>query len=493
MLLEDVAAGLGRWASSQTQSATLLVDELLREKALDVSAAQVLIEVLAADPARATWRNDVVERLSGLKDIAANELAVLLECFAWPSGAAATERHAGMMRRVVRSPLRFIPAALRALCRDARTEPAAALRTLNELLDLAEGSGVMSHAGQEVLAWSAEVLARALAGLRDRKEDEAPLTEFLRHLVGLAPGSVRRGLGLDVLLADLLTTCELAVRAFIASWLEAHHSAIVQNHETFADVLPLVAHKLGPDKEADWLLGFLVDGERPLREVAMTMLVAREGGIGDGTLSALPQGDAEIVLHELVGAAWLGERVVGTLLRIGRRFAALAPAIEEILASEIAPNYPSACVQAARQLRAEASNLALAERQALETTAARIETALRVLEQAHRLRLGVPEILRVAAATAAWSAAQQRAMDKAYRQARRRSLFSLIATTVPIGRGRESVMPWGPDPAPTPFQEHAFSMAFPAREAIDPLGERMRRLRHMQRAAELRKARRSQP
>ena len=348
----------------------------------------------------------------------------------------------------------------------------------------------MDHSKQEVLSLSAEAASQALLGLRDKSVDREPVVTFLGCLLALTPDHARQGFRLDMLLGELIADDERAVRAFLAKWFETHARSFITNHADLNEVLPLVAHKLGPEKEVRWWLDFLVAGSLDLRLVAQSFLSAHKT-LPDAAISALSQQDAEIVLHELVGSGALGPHIVSVLLRFASRFPSLLPEADKILCTEIAPNYPKVCEEAVQRVRAGAQSQP--ESQPLEATASNLEAAVKRLFDAHALRARVPEIVRVAPAATAWALAEQRLVDTAYRRARGRSPLLSLVTTTPIGRGSSTVMPWGPHPVATALEGHSFSMVLPVREVIDPLGERLRRMAHLKHADELRKARGGTP
>jgi hypothetical protein len=492
-LIPEAATALAVWAEQDPERAATLAMALARRDVEEVSAGaiQVIVETLTKDPARDAWRSEIVDALFATRNRMAWALVVALECFAAPPSATASERHERMMARVSRAPTALLPAALRALWRDARSAPTESLVTLGKLLELAEVSAASPNVPQDFLLAAADVATSALSGLRNRGESSAPVEGLLPTLLYLEPNRALHGL--DMVLDGLLEERNASVKAFLAEWLGVHARAIVPTYVTLTDLLPLVAHRLGPDNELQWLIDVMIDGSPPGRQAAASLIGARNMALSDAALSFVSETNARILVHEMIGCGRLGVHIVNALLRLALRWPSLVGEIGDIVANEIAPNYPNACQDALALLNPPGLVPPPEVRTAQQEAVAKIDKVLKDLSEAHRARMLVPEVVRVAPAAAQWYLAQQREVDKAYRAGRRRSALASLIPTVPIGRGNKSLMAELPNATATGFQAHSFSMTLPAREVIDPLGERLRQFEHIQRADSLRKARASAP
>jgi len=491
--LGDAAAGLVAWTHRDPKRAVGLVNQLtsaeLHERG--AGALQVLVETLGEDPAREAWLNEVFERLFASRKRMAWNLVVALECFAAPPSTSVGQRHARMLARVLRAPGTLVPPAMHALRRDARTAPTESLSTLQQLLDLADLAASNDREPNDVLSVAADVASSALNGLRARGDDPSPVAAFLAALLPLGPGRTRHGL--DFVLDGLLADRSEQVKSFFSEWLGMHSRAIAGGHSTLEELLPVLAHKLGPERETQWLCDVLVAGSPPARVAAATLLGSRKAGVPEAAFRDVSETDARILMHEMIDCGRMGVPLLGALVRLASLWPSLIPEIGPILTEELAPNYPEACKALLPSLTAHAGGSPPDVAAAWQSVASGIDTAVNELTEAHSIRLSIPEVVRIAPAAGVWRLAQQREMDKAYRVAQQRSVFASLVSVVPIGRGDQSLMAGFPNAAPTGFQDHSFTMVIPAGEVIDPLGEQLRRVTHLERAEQLRKERSSTP
>jgi hypothetical protein len=480
-------AALKQWATAHEATAKHIVEAFLDNenwaKELDLSLVQILIEGAVQEQVSSRdWRDTVIMRLLATNDERRWALAAIIACFAWPKPEPHVEaRHEALLKHVERLPHRLVDVGLRALTRDARSYPAASIRTALRLVALDPAETLEFTQRQIRSGYLAEIGWRTLLGAKGEAAAPEGIHDLLPHVLDV-PLRAARG-EVDRLVAELATFEPECAEAFAAEWLAGHVDELREGLMTLQDALPLLEQRRGSEAMGALLIRCLVD-RRPELRLAAAFLVARKRGhvIHDSAFRALSVRQVEALAHELTGIGIPGQIYVPLLLRLAVTRAEVRQMVREILLEEAVEDYPGVC----RDLLARWNEAN--ESGDPEMTALRVDLAARIEQRITRYQpqQGIPELWVTSPARSHWLSLQNRIFQETLRQQRNSGQhpFLALAVQVPIARG-EGTKISATDEAAVPFTTHSTVMEFPARDSIDRIAPGLSRIRHRQRAAAL--------
>ena len=485
MLAGGLVTGLGSWAARDIDRAKGVAETWSKRPAASQGDGTLLVlaHAIAAAPSGTTWRDSIVERLLASMDEGLWGIAIRIQCFAWPSDASARERHAAMMSIIRRAPSRLARDGLVALWRDAYTCPIESLDTTHEIVTLAAAPPPRD---KDLIRGVVKVVVSALLGNRLRDLDVPrhvlpALERLFPTLLELEPPGDQRDLDLDSILNALMGLDRPRAFRFLAEWLERHAPAIVRRGVSLAELLPQVARTLGPDDETRYLIVLLNTASPALRASAAALLGRAMREIGEDAYAEVPSKMAPALAHELAAArGMLGVQTVGAVYRLARCHELALATVLEIVLDDLLPNYPARCEEALAIWDGLEAKPHFAQARGA------IEQRLASMKAAYAARRAIPEIVQVRPAETAWFKAEQEIADRSFRETRKKSIWASLMSTFVVGRGKQIRMT--PHSTPNQFVEHSSSIELPQREAVDPLGEIMRRAAHGRAAESLRRA-----
>lgn len=484
----DIFEKLMAWAASVPDVVQRVVDGWLSQEPayalLDREPIRLLVEALVeqhgADEKIIVWKDRLIDSLSRRNEEHYWKLAALLACFAWPKEppTLVAVRHASLLEHVRRLPGRLVNVGLFAMIRDAKDWPTEAVGTTIKLLEMAP-----ADAGDEYPLIVAQVAHRALREAREKGRDVSfldPLLPVLLHIPIEQSGS---GIGLDSFLAILFDADAARARSFVTQWLKNHASAPRDRILSLEDILPSLVHKMGPVQEAVWITGFMVSPSARLRMMASYLLGARRGALPAEAYRELDEKQVRALAHLLAGGPILGKVWVPALFRLALAKPSAMSAIRSILLEDAAVNYPSSC-RASMKIWSEAKGLLPDVLIATGEIREELERRLAGLDASHSRKRNIGELAQYHPAHEAWIAEQQRIMDSSFQSAQSRSALIQLATRMPVARGSHALMSLEQQ-QPTELKEHTGSFELPIAEALDPLGARLARFEHYQKAEAL--------
>jgi hypothetical protein len=484
----DIFEKLMAWAVRAPDVVQRVVDGWLNQEpayaTLDREPIRLLVEALVehhgADEKIIAWRDRLIDNLSRRNEEHYWKLAALLACFAWPKDppTPVAVKHALLLEHVRRFPGRLVTVGLLAMVRDAREWPTEAVDTTIKLLEMAP-----TDAGSEYPLIVAQIAHRTLLATREKGCDVSfldPLLPVLLHIPIEQSGS---GIGLDSFLAMLFNEDAARARSFVTQWLEHHASAPRDRILSLEDILPSLVHKMGPVQESVWITGFMVSPAARLRMMASYLLGARRGALPAEAYRELDEKQVRALAHLLAGGPILGKVWVPALFRLALAKPAAMSAIRSILLEDAAINYPSSC-RASMKIWSEAKGLLPDVLIATGEILVELERRLAELDASHNRKRSIGELAQYHPAHEAWIAEQQRIMDSSFQSAQSRSALIQLATRMPVARGSHALMSFEQQ-QPTELKEHTGSFELPIAEALDPLGARLARFEHYQKAEAL--------
>jgi hypothetical protein len=480
LMAGEIQLAVRKWGEVNVGTACLVVEGWVRGdrrvRAIPTEYVQMLAEGVVRATGAAEWRDRMIGILSEGTTPDEWGLAARLACFAWPDpNPPASERHRLLLEHIRKMPAVLARHGLDACARDARTHPAAALRTAVEIRALA-GGVVAPDVLALHLAW---VARQAALGLRDCPDDTAAIVEALPELVATPP--VGRD-HLDGVLWVLATSDEGHVYTFLRHWLTLQATALGAHPPPIDEAMPLLAGVLGGARLAVWLLEWMVDPNPVTRSIAAAL--HQQGPDREiSEMPALTNEQALALAHQLLSLQNLRPASIGILLEL--------IAVHEVVRGELGPAFldelPLQLPGATRvlldaRLGDESRAAHPAARELLEGLRSRIE-GLRVTGERQNI---IPELNGTMDVEPIWNELFQRKVREEHEAivGAGRSLAALLATRVPIARGAQSRLTAESDEI-TPFQEIRSEVEYPILPGIDPIGDVLRRRRHLERVAKI--------
>lgn len=476
------------WAASSPDGVQRVVDGWLNQESayavLDREPIRLLVEAImeqcGADEQIIAWKDRLIDRLSRRNEEDYWKLAALLACFAWPKEppTPVAVRHASLLEHVRRLPGHLVNVGLYAMIRDAQEWPAEAVAMTIRLLEMTAAD---ADGGYPLVV--AQIAHRAIQGAGERGRNTSFLDPLLPVLLHTRLEPSGNGIGLDSFLAMLFDEDAVKTRAFVAQWLAQHASAPHDRLLSLEEILPSLVYKMGPVQEAIWIIGFMVSPSARLRMMASYLLAARRATLPDEAFGQLDEKQAPALAHLLAGGPILGRVWVPALFKLALAKPHAMSTIRSILLEDAVVNYPSSC-RASMKIWIEAKGLLPDVLIATDEIRVELERRLADLDASHNRKRSIGELAQYHPAHEAWIAEQQRIMDSSFQSAQSRSALIQLATRMPVARGSHALMSFEQQ-QPTELKEHTGSFELPIAEALDPLGARLARFEHYQKAEAL--------
>lgn len=480
--LGGILIACGEWAQNHPREAEGFIRAWLAstEPVRKVSSRfmERLIAGAVASSPDDSFRSWVLSQLDGMPTKDAWNLAVFVECHAWPLSqySDVDKRHAALVRRVSKMPEVLISTGLLALTNDAPYFPHNVLHTAVKLFELLPTT-MATNELNKLAFMLVDLAARVTIVGKSIPLSSQPFERILNYAKSI-PISWNLW-PLDALLSNLVNEWPDLVRQFLASWLEAAVNAIVEDHRSLEEMFSQVEHKHS-ELLLQWLLTWMVSPSETLRFVATTLFGRRRSAeIPSDAVKGISELRLRALVHILASSTSLsGTTWIPILLRLALIRTTLLDEIRTVLLEEAVVQFP----------RVLLDNLRIWAQPTFENAAKTISEVLNRNRTNSELKRNVSE-LSIHPAFAIWHQRQNEAMEEAMRQAYARSVTAKIATQIPIARGEGNS--WSGDPdARVSFSRFEFSGDFPTLDLIDPLEARMRRakqhdlVRHLVEAAE---------
>lgn len=473
----SILSACQQWASRHLTTAQALVQEWLRGgshiRQISIRTLEPLIEGAVFASHDHQFRKLVLSQLEEMRTKEAWELAVFVECHAWPEAELSdcNNRHAALNERVRRMPGMLVGTAIWALARDAPRCPNKTLETMLQLLALLPES-IDSEDRRRIALTVVDVATRVLIAAGSVVIQSQSLARILDYAKAI-PANWNLW-PLDFFLTNLADVLPELVRQYLESWLEQEVDIISKGERSFDELLPSFADKYS-ELVAGWLLRWMVASRRELRFISVSLFGRRRSlTLPPAVVKSLSATRARALTHVLAGGELLpGAIWVPSLIALAVARPELLAEIRTILMEDALLQYPGIVRDALRQWAgqpwAEAANL--------------INERLDANQEDAKRKTEIPE-LAIHPSFATWYHRQNEAMEEAMRGAHAQSIAALIATRIPIARGEGSS--WSGDPAEMEhFSHFEVSGELPLLDLIDPVEAKLRRLRRNQEAQRL--------
>lgn len=476
---------LDGWSANHADAARDLVERWLvfdeTTRRLGAEAIRPMIVAAVRAEHDRTWHDHVIEALERHSSEESWRLSVQLAACGWPQPEpGVADRHAAVLRRVARLPARLADAGLDAVRRDWMAHPEAVAATTLRIVDMLDRQPIDAQYLQIVLSLAVDNLRAALdqtlkaGGVFDQADR---MIELLVELDPRAPGG-----SVDHFLATLLKLDVTKTRHAVESWLSRHAVVLWQKDAGFRDLFPFFAHCIDEKTRSEWLLDWLHASDAGVRMLAAKFLSLDEDvPFQREQLQWMSAGAVLASAHQLVATATRGEALVPRFWALVDARPDLSEPLGKLFLNDVLDDYPSTCRSTLNSRRAQLDREIEPRIEALE---AQLASSLIERDTAIELRAAMPE-LRVTSGGRfeAWRM-HNHAGQKEMRLARSRSVFAQFTTHFVVIEG-EALESFGAQAAPMRFRRYSFSADLPRRINWDPLGNQMRRVSHLKRAAEL--------
>lgn len=277
---------------------------------------------------------------------------------------------------------------------------------------------------------------------------------------------------LDSVLSELYHSAYEA----LASWLSRFASGLLD--VSMRDLFSLLVHDAGPAVMAGWYVRFLTADSRRLRAAAVRLLAQEEPPRLDrGAIASLSSWQFEAVMHQLAGMQVVPAQHIAHL---ALSLAAIRPDDAQFLKEivvELASLYPGAFEDEIARSRSTSTRDG-------GVSAAMEEAVLCVLEErsVHLEKIfHFPEVTSASPGLREYQLFEDRQRRRIMKEAQGRSVFLQFASRQPIACGEGTMRNPRAD-EPLKFTSHKLSAELPIRGVIDPIGNDLQRLAHLERA-----------
>lgn len=477
------------WSAQRPDVARAVVDGWFRGElpfsGLDREPIRFLVEAIVGEHGTEQkireWRDQLIKELSERGDEADRRLAAMLSCFAWPKDPRppAETRHAHLLQHVRRLPAQLVEEGLRAMVRDAGDFPEEVIRSTKALIQIAAPSVTSSESIPQIVAAIADIAARALLAKHGSLTTVEELFPLLEHV---PPGAARHNL--DHFLHTLTTTAPERGWPFVARWVAVHAPELWTGELALQDIFPLLLHEIGPVMEARWTIRLLTASSADLRRVGCALLYARhEPLMWREAFDELTHNEARALVHQLAGAGLPGRSWIPALFHLAKTRPGAMDDILQILLDDATLDYPSICESALDILNDKTDEHPSTVIEDLADMRAQISARLATQSAAYLQTRRLVEITSTVPASKPWGQIEQRMFDRASEHAKEKSIFASLTQSFYVARGeRMTISDDGPS---IKMDRVSSSIELPFLEYIDPLGARISRYAHLQKAEEI--------